>query len=185
MEYELLPEELQQKMELQASNPYGILAAGRPDTVAALYGIWKSPLIGFGSTNVDRDVYAFYVELTTSSYMFRNDYSSQVDLAWKRVWELGTPSHSHIFGAWVDAGIFAAFGWFVAVFVSGYVLARALIWRNPIMPLVVLVALTTLWDVFFSPGPQRMEMAVNLVLLTSAIEMFRTMDKSSLQPKLR
>jgi hypothetical protein len=175
-ENNLFSEEQQVKIEQQETNPYGILTAGRPDTSAALYGITKSPLLGFGSTNVDPDVYAFYVERAAASYIWQDNYSELVDQAWQVEWMVGTPSHSHIFGAWVDAGVLAALCWFLVLYLSVYVVLRMMHWRHPFMPLSVLLALATMWDVLFSPGPHRMDMAIRLMVLVYAHELLRSFD---------
>jgi hypothetical protein len=164
-------------MEIQFSNPHGILAAGRPDTVAALYGIWKQPCLGFGSTNVDPDVYAVYIDLASSSYIWSDSFDAQTDLAWKRSWTLGTPSHSHLFGAWVDAGVIAALCWAAMLLACAYVLQRTMFWRHPAQPLFVLVSLLCIWDILFSPGPTRMDIAIRLAVLIFAIELVQTFDR--------
>jgi hypothetical protein len=176
-EARMFPPEVQEKMEIQFSNPHGILAAGRPDTVAALYGIWKQPFLGFGSTNVDPDVYAVYIDLASSSYIWSDSFDAQTDLAWKRSWTLGTPSHSHLFGAWVDAGVIAALCWAAMLLACAYVLQRTMFWRHPAQPLFVLVSLLCIWDILFSPGPTRMDIAIRLAVLIFAIELVQTFDR--------
>jgi hypothetical protein len=177
-EARMLPNELQEKMELQFSNPYGLLAAGRPDTVAALYGVAKSPLLGFGSTNVDPDVYAVYLDVSNASYIWTDGYDALTDRSWSREWTLGTPSHSHVFGAWVDAGVIAALSWVAVLFASVYVLQRTMFWRHPAQPVFVLVSLLCIWDVLFSPGPHRMDLAVRLAVLIYAIELLHSYDRT-------
>jgi O-antigen ligase len=175
-ENNLLPEELQKRMELQASNPYGILAAGRPDTVAALYGISKRPLIGYGSTNVDPEVYAYYLDLAWSSYIWESSYSGLLAAAWASEWTYGTPSHSHVFGAWVDAGILAALCWFAVIYLAVKIVMQMMLWRHPLTPLIVLVSIATVWDVLFSPGPHRMDIAIRLIILIHAAELLRAIE---------
>ena len=177
-EARMFPTELQEKMELQFSNPYGLLAAGRPDTVAALYGVAKSPLLGFGSTNVDPDVYAVYLDVSNSSYIWTDSYDALTDRAWSREWVLGTPSHSHLFGAWVDAGVIAALSWAAVLFACLYVLQRTMFWQHPAQPLFVLVSLLSIWDVLFSPGPIRMDIAIRLAVLIYAIELLHAYDRT-------
>ncbi|MBK8907399.1 MAG: hypothetical protein IPM60_05715 [Rhodospirillales bacterium] len=163
-------------MEQQFSNPYGLLAAARPDTIAALYAISKRPLLGFGSTNVDSNVYDFWVDVSTASYLGQDNYYSLMQNHQARQWELGTPSHSHLFGAWADAGILAALCWFAVLGLSIYVLARSMLWRNPYAPLFVYITLDTIWNVLFSPGPHRMDVALHLMVLVYAAEALRSFD---------
>ena len=175
-ENKIFPGELQAKMEEQFANPYGILAAGRPDTVAAIYAISKQPIFGYGSTNFDPDVYAFYSELASSSRIQEDDFDALYNRTLNREWTLGTPSHSHLFGAWADAGIAAAVCWVLVLYLSVYVLSRSLGWSHAFAPLFVFVAVNNLWDVLFSPGPHRMDMAVRLMILCYAADVMRSFD---------
>lgn len=172
----LFPEEIQQKMELQFSNPYGILAAGRPDTAAALYGVTKAPFLGFGSTNVDPDVYAFYLDIANSTYVWSEDFADLQARAWAREWTLGTPSHSHLLGAWVDAGVFGALSWATFFGLAIYLLQRTAAWHHSAQPLIVLVAEFVLWDTLFSPGPHRMDVALRLAVLIYGVELLHAAD---------
>ncbi len=174
----VLPAELDAKMQHQLANPYGLLASARPDSVAALYGITRRPLLGYGSTNVDPEVYKFYVDLSTADFVGK-EHKSLVDQLLGQDEELGTPSHSLLFGAWVDAGIFAAISWMAFLFLTIYVLARSASWRGIVAPLFIVVALLALWDTLFSPGPIRMDVAIKFAILSYALDCFRGLDEAS------
>lgn len=173
----LFPEELQARMELQFSNPYGLLAAGRPDVLAGAYAAWKRPWLGHGSTNVDPEVYDFYTEVAASTYLWSSEYAATMDALWRKQYERGTPSHSHLFGAWADAGLLAALCWMAALVLCGYVASRTMLWRDPRAPLFLFIALTTVWDVLFSPGPHRMDMAIRLMILIYAVDVLLAIDR--------
>lgn len=173
---QVLPQELQQKMEIQLSNPYGIIAAGRPDTAAAIYGITRSPWIGYGSTNADPAVMAFYYDIVASSYINQGSYLEMMRLQMNKDWSLGTPSHSHLFGAWVDAGIIAAISWAVILGLAVIVFSRSAVWRHPFSPLFIYISVLVMWDTVFSPGPIRMDVALRLAILIYAMETFRRFD---------
>jgi hypothetical protein len=181
VQQELLPDELQAKMELQARNPYGILAAGRPDTIAALYAVSKRPLLGYGSTNVDPDVYAYYVELASATYFAQSNYDALFYASLRREWTLGTPSHSHLLGAWADAGVLASFCWFAVLFMAIKVAVRMSLWSHRMKPLILLTALATMWDVLFSPGPHRMDISLRLTILIFGLELLRVVDGKALR----
>lgn len=172
----LLPAEIQTKMELQLSSPYGLLAAARPDTAAAIYAILKKPFLGYGSTGFDQDVWSFYIDVATSSYMGLTSYRGIYNNQFNREWGLGIPSHSHIFGAWVDAGFLAALCWLVVLWLAFYVITRVALWNDTRTPLFVLIALLTIWDVLFSPGPHRMDIAMKLMVLTYAAGLLKEFD---------
>lgn len=48
--------------------------------------------------------------------------------------------------------------------------------HDPHAPLFLLVAITTVWDVLFSPGPHRMDIAVRVMVLSYAINVLRSFD---------
>lgn len=173
----LLPENLVTKNQLQAANSYGFLAAARPDTFTAIYAISKRPLLGYGSGVFDAEVFSFYAEVNAASYrdahlsrnVFKNIYTQD--------WLQGIPSHSHLFGAWADAGIFAAFSWFFVLWIDLKMLARLWRWGHPLAPLFVFVGLANLWDILFSPGPIRLDMAIRLMIMATAFRYFLHHDE--------
>lgn len=174
-EERLFPKELQQKMELQFSSRYGLLAAARPQTIAALYAISKRPILGFGPGKVDRDVLLLYGLLAASPYhtqqernaLFRESFADR---------SVGTPSHSHILGAWADAGILASLCWFYVLGLCVYVLIRSWRWSNDWTYLYVFTSLVVAWDMLFSPGPIRLKMAVELLIFAHALRSMRAAD---------
>lgn len=167
---DLLPDDLSDKMLYQASNPYGLIAAARPETVAAIYGVSKKPFFGFGSTNIDSDVMNLYATVAAASYglngeaIQNNMYDSEQNS--------GTPNHSHLFGAWVQAGIFGALSWFFVLLMALRVLYMASQCSSSIAPLAIVVSLYTVWVIVFSPGPHRMDSAINISVLIYSTRFF-------------
>jgi hypothetical protein len=182
-ENQLFSEQMQRKMEMQLSNPYGLIGGGRGDAIVALYAISKRPIVGHGSTNVDPDVWYLYAKLAAETYAYDGGYQSILGNELNREWVLGTPSHSHLLGAWADAGVLASLSWFAVLGLTIYVLVRVMFWRHSWMPLIVLIAVSTLWDVLFSPGPTRMDMAFRLIVLAYAADMLRSFDVHVLQAR--
>jgi hypothetical protein len=172
----LLPESLATKNQLQAANRYGVLAAARPDTFTALYAISKKPILGYGSGVFDSEVFKVYADVSAASYrdsqLSRNVFKS----IYQQDWLLGIPSHSHLFGAWADAGIFAALSWLVIIWLDLKLLARLWRWGHPLTPLFVFIGIETLWDVLLSPGPIRLDIAIRVIIIATA---FRYMDLSA------
>lgn len=179
------PPELQAKMEEQFSSPYGLIAAARPDTAAALYAIRKRPLMGHGSTNVDPDVWRYYVDLNTAVYRRSNSYNDFYSLYLDQEWSFGTPSHSHLFGAWADGGLLAMLGWLTLLGLSLYMGSRAALWSSGLAPLTNFVALSNVWDILVSPGPHRMDVAVRLMVLLFALSYFRRIDGGNVEAVAR
>ncbi len=173
---QLLPENLVTKNQLQAANSYGFLAAARPDTFTALYAIGKRPLLGYGSGVFDAEVFSFYAEVNAASYRDAHLSRSVFKNIYKQDWLQGIPSHSHLFGAWADAGIFAALSWFFVLWIDLKMLARLWRWGHPLAPLFAFVGIATLWDVLFSPGPIRLDIAIRLVIMATAFRYFDQQD---------
>jgi hypothetical protein len=173
---QLLPQGLVTKNENQATNEYGFLAAARPDTFTALYAISNKPLLGYGSGVFDLDVFSYYAHVSAASYqnlrLSRNVYNSIL----KQDWLQGIPSHSHVFGAWADGGIFAALSWFLVLWVDFKMLARLWRWGHPFAPLFAFIGVETIWDVLFSPGPVRLDIAIRLVIMATALRYLHFSD---------
>jgi O-antigen ligase len=172
----LLPEGIIQKNEIQSSNSYGYLAAARPDTVTAIYAISQRPILGYGSGVFDPQVFSFYAEVNAASYqdlhISRNIYYHIL----KQDWTFGIPSHSHIFGAWADAGIFAALSWIYVLSLVIIVLVRVWRWNDAYALLYAFVSTMTIWDVVLSPGPTRLDIALRLIIIVMAFRSFSDFD---------
>ena len=66
--------------------------------------------------------------------------------------ELGLiPTHSHFFGAWVEAGICGALFWGFALSLIARILIMKHKKRNDFIPLIIFVVFHLSWDIFFSP----------------------------------
>jgi hypothetical protein len=183
-EYEIFPEELQKKMEQQFSNPYGFVAAARPDTVAAIYAVSKRPLLGFGSAGSDFEVLSLFSSMAASSYLEGGTFGTVYGNALEEE-RLGIPSHSLLLSAWVDAGVLATPCWFIVFGLAFYVFMRSMLWSNENAVLWNFIAIMTMWDVLFSPGPNRLEMAVRIVVLLWAVRSLRHIDWLRYNAQLR
>jgi hypothetical protein len=137
---------LRVKVEEQTSGDLGLLVGGRGLALAGLIAIANSPFIGIGSW---QDGGEYVMEMGKQLQEYGYSFSEQSIMADSRA-----TSHSHILGAWVEAGIWGAIFWAA---VTGLV-ARQLLavpWRDePVAPLIVLIGFQLVWDVFFSPFAQ-------------------------------
>lgn len=129
-----------EKYEIQSAGDMGLLLGGRVEALASLRAIADSPLLGHGSWARDGQYgAALQEELLRHGYVPRR---IDTDLI---------PTHSHILGAWVDAGFLGAVFWF---FVLGLAMRAAYVSSVQICSLRVLTifcALTLAWNIPFSP----------------------------------
>jgi hypothetical protein len=130
----------------QSSGSLGLLVGGRGDSLASIRAIMDSPIIGHGSWPTD-STYTLYLAHLMASLGYGN---SPAGTAIKRYGGL-IPAHSHLLGAWVQAGVLGAVFWF---WVYGLIIRglRTLYTAcEPLTPLIAYFAFLLGWDVLFSP----------------------------------
>lgn len=142
----LLGQDAKEKHEAQASGEYGLLLGGRSEVLVSSRAILDSPFLGHGSWAKD---YQF------SSLL--NELRQQADYLPGTEDEEGLiPTHSHLLGAWVEAGLMGAIFWAWILSLPARVLIRPHGMMNYLTPLVTFVAFLLIWDIFFSPyGAER------------------------------
>jgi hypothetical protein len=130
----------------QSSGSFGLLVGGRGDSLASIRAIMDSPIIGHGSWPTD-STYTLYLAHLMASLGYGN---LPAGAAIKRYGGL-IPAHSHLLGAWVQAGVLGAIFWFwvYSLIIKGL---RALyVAGEPLTPLIAYFAFVLGWDVLFSP----------------------------------
>jgi hypothetical protein len=145
------------KYTVQADATSGELAlfsTGRPEIYVSSRAVRDSPLLGHGSWAKDPK----YVQMLRD----RGLYLSPALLAAPLI-----PTHSHLMGAWVDAGIFGVPVWLWVLLLALRVVLSAPRLRHPLAPLALFAGLTLLWDVIFSPygAQERVVLPFFVVLL--------------------
>lgn len=135
----------QQKLQAQ-SGEGGLILGGRSEILASGQAIVDSPILGHGSWARDRTYTAILAE-NRAELGYKSFQSGEND-------DL-IPAHSHIFGAWVEAGLAGAVFW---LFVLAYAI-RSLVkvsGSEPLLPLFAFAGLVLVWDILFSPiSPER------------------------------
>jgi hypothetical protein len=131
----------QQKTEAQSAGEGGALLGGRREILASSQAIIDSPILGHGSWARDPKYVAILQE--------RSD-----DLGYKRfqggkVDDL-IPTHSYVFGSWVDGGIAGGIFWFYVLIFTIYTTFNAT-GREPLLPFFAFAGLMLSWDTLFSP----------------------------------
>lgn len=151
-----------EKYLLQSSGEGGLLLGGRSEILAASQAVMDSPIIGHGSWAKDPQ----YVEMVMSilrerGYEMHGGTESEL-----------IPSHSYIFGAWVEAGVLGALFWGWALILSVRGLIAALAANLALASLIAFVASILMWNIPFSPfgAEARLYAAYYLSLMIFALE---------------
>lgn len=163
----LLGGQVLQKYETEQSS-LGILS-GRPEIIVAARAIRDSPIIGHGSWAKDPKYVAdLQAELHKAGYR-GSTVPRSPDLI---------PTHSHLFGAWVEAGILGALFWLWMLALAINLLPRVHRLAGGFPPLVAFLAVSFLWDVLFSPfgAERRLVMAFYLTVFLLARNEIRAMS---------
>lgn len=149
----------------------GLLLGGRPESLVSVQAIWDSPFVGHGSWAKDPYyTHLFQATLRSVGLLVPDDYR---DIG--RMTEFLIPTHSHLLGSWVEAGILSLPFWLWTVYLAFSALYSAIRvhWQPNI--LVALMSLSLLWDVLFSPfaNDARIVKAIEICVLMCAIGMLK------------
>ncbi len=152
--------------ERQNVGEFGILLGGRSEILASSRAVMDSPILGHGSWASNPDYAAYLLDARVLGY----DTPLSIGLEKELI-----PSHSHLMGAWVEAGILGAVFWAWVAFLCLRVIARAYLIRDRMVILIAFIAFSLLWDIAFSPfgGSQRLLGAWYVVLMMFAFDMLR------------
>jgi hypothetical protein len=133
-------EDVKEKEKSQAAGDYGLFLGGRTEIISSFYAIRDSPILGHGSwaKNPYYDQMMYYF-LKDAGYKAGRDVSELI------------PTHSHLWGAWVESGILGAIFWGYIFFLTFKVPLKLYKINEPIKYVTLFVAFTLLWDILFSP----------------------------------
>jgi len=131
----------QEKTEAQSAGEGGALLGGRREILASSQAIIDSPILGHGSWARDPKYSALLQQ--------RSD-----DLGYKR-FQGGKlddliPTHSYVFGSWVDSGIAGGIFWLYVLIFTIYTTFNAS-GKEPLLPFFAFAGLMLTWDTLFSP----------------------------------
>ncbi len=148
----------------QQSNVEGVplIVAGRNEGLVSLEAIMDAPLLGHGSWPED----PYYAEkLAIQRYNLGLSGSVAPDE------DQLIPTHSHLIGSWVEAGLAGGLFWAVVLALVGKSLLRSCRSQSHMQVLYLFCALLLVWDVLFSPfsGFGRIETAFLLVVVLRAL----------------
>ncbi len=160
----LLGRAAQEKYDLQSRGDLNILFAGRDESLASVQAIADSPLIGHGSWAPDSG-YGALLRQALSIHGY-----SQRAMRFDRI-----PSHSHILGAWVDAGFVGALFWSYVFWLAIRSMYAFVMKAEPLAVVTCYSALILLWDIPFSPfgSDRRFITPLYILLVIRAISLGR------------
>jgi hypothetical protein len=158
----LFGKEASQKWSEQSQGRYGVLLAGRGEIIFSADAISDSPILGHGSWAKNPKYRDNYWLLYDWGY-FETEGKVQQNIEHKDL----IPTHSHIFGAWVWAGVagFAFWGFVVGLLLR--LVVMCLSQNHPLGPYVLFACVTGVWSIFFSPfgGISRIQWEILLPFL--------------------
>ncbi|MDR3717140.1 MAG: hypothetical protein P4L51_30375 [Puia sp.] len=142
----ILGDDARKKYELQSSGKYGVLLGGRTEALSYVPAIIDSPILGHGSWAKDPT----YI-IAQRQALLMMGYGDALDFDQAELEEGLIPSHSIIFGAWVDAGILGVVFWGWVFVLTLKMLLRVYPPGIRLLPLASYAAFQLLWDLLFSP----------------------------------
>jgi hypothetical protein len=136
------------KYENQVKNKFGLLAGGRPEFIGGLIAISESPFVGYGSWPLDKPRFfaraCELMEVKLSPSYYKMGYPL-------------IPTHSHILGAWVEAGVLGSFFWFYILWIAGRAVYLPIRDEQRLRFWLVSSSVPLIWAIFFSPISARLE----------------------------
>jgi hypothetical protein len=152
----------QLKYEMQSKGRYSFLLGGRHQIVFSSLAIRESPIVGHGSfakgSSQIRD--AGVAKLEGWGYEYLDLVDDQMGLL---------PTHSCIFGMWVDTGVLAVPFWLFFLVLLWRGCTHAIQYGGVLAPLKIFIAMALAWDVLFSPfgADRRLTIPLGILLLLS------------------
>jgi hypothetical protein len=161
----LLGYEAQQLYERQATGAYGLLLGGRSETLTSIPAILDSPILGHGSWAKDCDYATLLIERMRELGYFPGEENEECLI----------PTHSHLLGAWVEAGILGAVFWTWVLSVTVRALLRSFEFQQRLTPLIAFVGFLLIWDILFSPygASRRFVMPFFVIVIMMCLQGFR------------
>jgi hypothetical protein len=150
------------KFESQSGTDLGFVLAGRSESIISIRAIRDRPIIGHGSWARNRD-YAMQYRL-----LLRQHGIKEIG-GWDRLDAI--PTHSHLFGAWVESGILGGAFWIWCLFLIGRALNAVVRNEAPYSPIVLFALLNLTWNILFSPfgSVEKSAVAGQLILFIATI----------------
>ena len=180
----LVGEEAQAKNLEQEQSTAGILFGGRPEMVASSRAVMDSPILGHGSWAKDFK----YVEIL-NDFLAENGFRTDIRYVEAEENAAGLiPSHSHLMGAWVQAGILGAVFWGYILWLTIRGIVRVSLVQSALTPVMCWLMVELFWDNLFSPfgSFERIYAAFTIVVIVDLLDVCsRPQRRASLIPDSR
>jgi len=152
----LVSEEARAKNEAEKKG--GSLLGGRPEIQVSSRAVMDSPILGHGSWPQDPK----YIEMLIDIQLDKGQIDSDDMSAFENSL---IPTHSHLMGAWVWAGILGAAFWFYILWLTAKATIRVAILRPPMAPIYVSIVSGMFWQIMFSPFGLNVRMSDALAIV--------------------
>lgn len=135
--------EARQKYQSQSQGRFGLILGARSEIVFSWQAIQERPLLGHGSTNeISRETFGRGVATLARQGVQYSPNSA----AGTRI-----PTHSHIFDAWVKAGLLGALFWAAVLVVAVRRTIQGVKAHHTLSLLVSFLACGAIYDILYSP----------------------------------
>jgi len=162
-----LGQDAQAKYEFQEQGEGGVLLGGRSEILASAQAIIDSPIIGHGSWARNAE-YAAIGRERFAELGYKVGHHDEDDLI---------PTHSHVFGAWVESGVIGAIFWLWILKLTVGTILRVK-GNEPLLPVFAFIAFLLCWDILFSPyGADRRFMATYFIAVIVWVRSFGERSK--------
>jgi hypothetical protein len=158
--------EEQARNEAELKSGGGMLLGGRPEILVSSRAVMDSPILGHGSAPKDYK----YIEMLND---LEAENGTPLDLQDIETERRGLiPTHSHLMGSWVTAGILGALFWAYIFWLVLKGVVRAAMVRPPLAPLLTFLLVSSLWNVLFSPfgSTERINEALSILITLDLLE---------------
>src|SRR5206468_4091362 len=115
------------------------LLGGRPEIQVSLEAVKDSPILGYGSWAQDRKFVEMLFDIEVEQGVYEVSDLAEFENNF-------IPTHSHLMGAWVWAGILGASFWFYILWLTGRATVRVAVTRPPLAPVYAYLVVTTFWQ---------------------------------------
>lgn len=169
----MLGPDAQAKFMAQTKGNANFLQGGRTESLVSLEAIADSPIVGHGSWAKD----PYYLQLLMVKLREAGlpSIGSFYDVGVKT--EFLIPTHSYLFGSWVESGILGVPIWIYVFFLAFQSLYAIIKVKGQPSALLSLVAFAMMWDVFFSPfaADTRILKGLEVCILLAAVQSLKSM----------